>query len=66
MIDEYKKRKHEEKEHAVKDFHIMDNYIQVLTFLHKTNRFDKFFDPMRLKMMLIKPAKLEDLSTVIN
>lgn len=60
MIQEYKKRKETEKENGVTDHTIMDNYIQVLTFLHKTNRFEQFFDPMRLKMMLIKPAKLDD------
>ena len=27
MIDAYKKRKKDEKEHRVKDYHIMDNYI---------------------------------------
>lgn len=59
MILDYKKRKQSERDHHVKDFHIMDRYIQVLTFLHKTNRFEKFFDPMRLKMMLIKPIKME-------
>jgi len=60
MIDAYRKRKNDEKEHKVKDYHIMDNYIQVLMFLHQTNRFQKFFDPMRLKMMLIKPARMDD------
>ena len=60
MIQEYKKRKETEKENGVTDHTIMDNYIQVLTFLHKTNRFEQFFDPMRLKMMLIKPTKLDD------
>jgi len=38
----------------------------VLTLLHKTDRFEKFFDPMRLKMMLIKPAKLEDPSSLTS
>ena len=60
MIGKYKKRQTEEKEHQIRDYHIMDNYIEVLTFLHKTNRFEKFFDPMRLKMMLIKPSKMDD------
>ena len=39
MIDEYKKRRNTERESKLKDYHIMDNYIQVLTFLHKTSRF---------------------------
>ena len=39
MIGEYRKRKQKEREHRVSDYHIMDNYIQVLTYLHQTNRF---------------------------
>lgn len=34
MIGEYRKRKQKEREHRVSDYHIMDNYIQVLTYLH--------------------------------
>ena len=60
MIDDYKKRRNTEKESKMKDYHIMDNYIQVLTYLHQTSRFQKFFDPLRLKMMLIKPANMDD------
>ena len=59
MIEEYRKRRHKERENRVQDYHIMDNYIQVLTYLHQTNRFQTFFDPAKLKMMLIKPASME-------
>ena len=35
MLDEFKKRKNEErKDHKGKDAHILDSYIQVLTYLH--------------------------------
>ena len=60
MLNKYRKRKHDERESRQKDYNVMDNYIQVLTFLHQTQRFQKFFDPLRLKMMLIKPARIED------
>lgn len=60
MIDEYKKKRNTEREGKNKDYHIMDNYIQVLTFLHRTSRFQQFFDPLRLRMMLIKPKRMEN------
>ena len=64
FIQDYKLKQQQKEASDRNDYgsnlpNTIDSYIHVLTFLHKTKRFEKFFDPMRLKMMLIKPAKID-------
>ena len=55
MIQNFEKKQKEKKEKKVVDGHILDDYISVLSYLHKTQRYKRFFDPIRLRMHLIAP-----------
>ena len=55
MIQNFEKKQKEKKEKKVTDGHILDDYISVLSYLHKTQRYKRFFDPIRLRMHLIAP-----------
>ena len=55
MIQNFEKKRKEKKEKKVVDGHILDDYISVLSYLHKTQRYKRFFDPIRLRMHLIAP-----------
>ena len=55
LIQNYEKKQKEKKDKKVVDGHVLDDYISVLSYLHKTQRYKRFFDPIRLRMHLIAP-----------
>ena len=66
LRDHRKKRRNDKIKRQIdrdKDHHIFDDYLCVISFLHKTQRYQEFFDPHQLKMYLISPDmdKLKDL-----
>ena len=60
LIESFTKQRREERKNKPVDGHILDDYISVLTYLHKTQRFKRFFDPIRLRMHLITPQFDDD------
>ena len=55
LIESFTKKRKEDRKNRIVDGHILDDYISVLSYLHQTQRFKRFFDPIRLRMHLITP-----------